>query len=1128
MLDLTVCLPVCNDEVLLKRSLDLLNGQVAQILILDFGSTDGSLLLAKAFGCETLSLSWENHWGQVWQQAAEHFQHSHVLWLHPGEEPQAALGDKLPGLLASGALDTQDWICETPREISSEARIFLAQDASLAAQRFFPLFRDHADRSNLSTWGKLLAKEISWSRSPEVVGPLLDAALTEPAPDARIRLLAAIRAFERQNDSLAVSLFQALVDQADTVSEQGFSQLAARLYQLKVLWEKGLKQETFEQLDRFRQKYPQLEQQPGLWVLRGVMARQVQEKELARECFQKALELADDENLSLNNPLVQKPDISWKPWLGLGEIYLEEGQFSQAYHAFVAARKTLPDHPHLAAQFLRSAFLTGHYAELQEVLFRFDALPGFTPGMRVALAAISGQAIEIEPLALAEMLLQEIKSDAQVSFSQSSNPMLLSVVLEYTLLLLRAAKYPEARMLLQHLTLRLPGQAMLWHNLAFSYFAQQNYLEAEKYYRQALQVQPDFIESRMDLGKVLVMQGKIEAACEEFEEILVQNPRFAPARKALAQLQEIPAGLPGMPSIPGPVQEDAAPEAPFVFLFPLSPTWENGIDIALRAFYEEFVAGDNVILVVPDGEAAPAIERARNWAEQKFTPDLLPAVVQLKQALPLLAHRTCLLLPARLQPASELLKEILDSDFSHLVTGLPLSTLPMGYLPSHCHSSGDPEGASVKVWWEVETELLKNQMRLLLEQETSEPSSLVAGWDTHKLIKKAKSLPSAQMQEMLLNADAQPEIQISVCMIVKDEARFLPSCLESFADQVDEIIVVDTGSRDQTREIARSFEKVRLFEKAWHDDFAEARNAALEQATCPWILVLDADEYLPVGFIPSLRQYLAHHRPEVDAYVFSVVALDEEGQETAQDTLPVPRLFANSPDLRFKGRIHELLTHAQHSEMVYVHLQGLPIYHRGYQEEIRQEKQKLQRDTALMERMLAEAPEAQESERMYLILGLAQEQAENWDKALDYYRLGLEHVAEDSSAHATLQKGVWRIELKRGDPRSIYKAVKPEFCEDPEVLLLWAEAAQSMGLLDEALKGYELALALSDRLALKPDLLGSRPKRAWIFEKLVQAYHQLGQPATALYFSERLVKDNPAVPEHWHLYRELLQRAAQA
>ena len=83
---------------------------------------------------------------------------------------------------------------------------------------------------------------------------------------------------------------------------------------------------------------------------------------------------------------------------------------------------------------------------------------------------------------------------------------------------------------------------------------------------------------------------------------------------------------------------------------------------------------------------------------------------------------------------------------------------------------------------------------------------------------------------------------ISLCMIVKDEQAVLGRCLDSVQGIVDEIIVVDTGSSDCTKEIAAAYGKVQDFE--WCDDFSAARNFSFAQATLDYILWLDADDVI--------------------------------------------------------------------------------------------------------------------------------------------------------------------------------------------------------------------------------------------------------------------------------------------
>ena len=84
-------------------------------------------------------------------------------------------------------------------------------------------------------------------------------------------------------------------------------------------------------------------------------------------------------------------------------------------------------------------------------------------------------------------------------------------------------------------------------------------------------------------------------------------------------------------------------------------------------------------------------------------------------------------------------------------------------------------------------------------------------------------------------------VKLSAALIVRDEENHLGACLQSIAKLVDEIVIADTGSRDRTREIAFAH-GARVLDYQWHDDFAAARNYAIDQASGDWILYIDADE----------------------------------------------------------------------------------------------------------------------------------------------------------------------------------------------------------------------------------------------------------------------------------------------
>ena len=137
---------------------------------------------------------------------------------------------------------------------------------------------------------------------------------------------------------------------------------------------------------------------------------------------------------------------------------------------------------------------------------------------------------------------------------------------------------------------------------------------------------------------------------------------------------------------------------------------------------------------------------------------------------------------------------------------------------------------------------------------------------------------------------------ISAALIVKNEEHFLEGCLASLAGQVDEIVIVDTGSLDQTTAIAGKH-SVKLLHYNWTGNFAEARNIALAAATGEWILYIDADERLHVPDGMKLAAMVSG--PCIAAAC--VQFMPKTGFTRYQE----PRLFLNRVDIRFRGRIHE-------------------------------------------------------------------------------------------------------------------------------------------------------------------------------------------------------------------------------
>jgi tetratricopeptide (TPR) repeat protein len=141
---------------------------------------------------------------------------------------------------------------------------------------------------------------------------------------------------------------------------------------------------------------------------------------------------------------------------------------------------------------------------------------------------------------------------------------------------------------------------------------------------------------------------------------------------------------------------------------------------------------------------------------------------------------------------------------------------------------------------------------------------------------------------------------LSFCTIVKNEAANLSRCLDSVKPYVDELVIVDTGSTDNTIAIAQQYgAKIGTFE--WCNDFAAARNEALSMVTGDWVLVLDADEELVVKD-PQFRRYLISGAPAI----YGLNRLDLFEVEDIASSVH-PRLFQKLPGIHYVGRYHEQL-----------------------------------------------------------------------------------------------------------------------------------------------------------------------------------------------------------------------------
>lgn len=196
---------------------------------------------------------------------------------------------------------------------------------------------------------------------------------------------------------------------------------------------------------------------------------------------------------------------------------------------------------------------------------------------------------------------------------------------------------------------------------------------------------------------------------------------------------------------------------------------------------------------------------------------------------------------------------------------------------------------------------------------------------------------------------------ISLCMIVKNEERFLEACLRSVEGIVDEINIVDTGSTDRTLEIAEKF-GAKILHREWRSDFSWARNEALAMATKRWTLVLDGDEEIA----PESKRHLLDLRtvPAYETVLYTRIHNDttEHGAATMMSH-SLPRIFPTTPRIRYRGLIHETLVVDEGKTRASAVITPIRILHRGYTLEIIGARKKDDRNAPLLHRATIENPD---------------------------------------------------------------------------------------------------------------------------------------------------------------------------
>ena len=194
-------------------------------------------------------------------------------------------------------------------------------------------------------------------------------------------------------------------------------------------------------------------------------------------------------------------------------------------------------------------------------------------------------------------------------------------------------------------------------------------------------------------------------------------------------------------------------------------------------------------------------------------------------------------------------------------------------------------------------------------------------------------------------SDANPTL--SLCLIVKDEEEFLPRCLDSVKDYVDELIIVDTGSTDSTVEIARRY-GAKVYHHPWENSFSKARNYSIKYATCDWIMWLDADEEVDKDDAHKLKEVIKDN--DVNVICLPRFSRFDGGKSLA--VANVANIFRNNIGIHFEGIVHNTLNYSGPVKSV-----NIKAYHHGFNQDEEQMERKFIRTSNLLKEQIKSDPE---------------------------------------------------------------------------------------------------------------------------------------------------------------------------
>lgn len=297
---------------------------------------------------------------------------------------------------------------------------------------------------------------------------------------------------------------------------------------------------------------------------------------------------------------------------------------------------------------------------------------------------------------------------------------------------------------------------------------------------------------------------------------------------------------------------------------------------------------------------------------------------------------------------------------------------------------------------------------------------------------------------------------ISVCIIAKNEEKRIEQCLSSIKPYGFEIVVVDTGSTDRTKEIAGKYAD-KLLDFTWCDDFSAARNFSLREADNNWIFMIDCDECIKTIDVEELN-YFRKNLSDAVGSVSRENLVTENGVAALNNTDYTERFF-NRKLYHYTGLIHEQLTPIRGREFPN-YLLKTTLLHSGYDMSEKERIVKQQRNLTLLQRQLAQEGS---SPYLYYQLGKTCEMTQDYEQACIYYDKGLSYDLDPELAYVqamVVSYGNALLRIGRQETALGFEGIYDAFSSSADFIYLMGNIYRQNEIYDKALEEYRKAIGM--------------------------------------------------------------------